>query len=361
MHHVVVDCDVHDSFRVQQVAGCFDLPVKAKSRFETRVELPTLDDKWTIGAIVGPSGSGKSTLARQVYGDALADSESDWPKDKAVIDCFGNHSIKTITDMLVAVGFSSPPAWVKPFHVLSNGERFRCELARALLVDRPVTVFDEFTSVVDRTVAQTGSFAVQKAIRRMDERRFVAVSCHYDFLQWLEPDWVLDMATGKLAQVRLRRPEIRVEIYRCSHRAWSAFKHHHYLSADLNRAAACYLAMMNGTPVGFMAVLPQMGMKGIRRISRVVILPDYQGVGIGMRFCRAVAELYARDGKEMRITTGHIGMIESMKRSPRWKAISLLNLRSVKRKGCMRKTQTRSRICVSFRYVGDHSHGILTT
>ena len=122
--------------------------------------------------------------------------------------------------MLTAVGFSSPPSWIKPYNVLSGGERFRCDLARALAGASseqgagsgeeqlpssplpapcslpPTLAFDEFTSVVDRTVAKVGSAAVAKAIRGGKIAcRFVAVTCHYDVTKWLAPDWVIDMSS----------------------------------------------------------------------------------------------------------------------------------------------------------------------
>src|ERR1043166_9207575 len=133
----VVECPVHDSFRVRQVAGMFDVPLEAKCRAQFSVELPAFGEDWQIGAIVGPSGSGKSTVTRAAYGDALYRGH-DWPADKGVIDCFGERPIKQITQMLTAVGFSSPPAWVKPYAVLSNGEKFRCDLARALICGGPL-------------------------------------------------------------------------------------------------------------------------------------------------------------------------------------------------------------------------------
>ena len=52
-----VECPVHDSFRVQQVAGLFDLPLVGRACETFTAELPGLDEPWTIGAIVGPSVS----------------------------------------------------------------------------------------------------------------------------------------------------------------------------------------------------------------------------------------------------------------------------------------------------------------
>lgn len=99
-------------------------------------------------------------------------------------------SVDEITKMFYSVGFGSVPSWLKPYSVLSNGEKMRVDLARALL-EKDFVVFDEFTSVVDRNVAQTACLAIAKAIKNT-QKQFVAISCHYDILQWIQPDWVFD-------------------------------------------------------------------------------------------------------------------------------------------------------------------------
>ena len=188
MIEINVQCPVFDSFRVQQVGGMFDVPIlqKAEQHFCTESP-PPLSDDWQIGMIVGPSGSGKSTIARHLYPNDIY-SAGHWPDDKAVIDHLGTGSIKEAVSLLTAVGFSSPPSWIKPYHVLSNGEQFRCDLAKALSCDGLV-VYDEFTSVVDRNVAKIGSAAIAKGIKGGKiKSRFVAVTCHYDVMDWLEPD-----------------------------------------------------------------------------------------------------------------------------------------------------------------------------
>ena len=98
-----------------------------------------------------------------------------------------------IEKMFYSVGFGSVPSWLKPYDVLSNGEKMRVKLARALL-ERNEVCFDEFTSVVDRNVAQTACIAINKAIKNTD-KKFIAVSCHYDIIEWLEPDWIFDTNT----------------------------------------------------------------------------------------------------------------------------------------------------------------------
>src|SRR5580658_3923484 len=100
---VVVHCRVHDSFRVQQVAGMFDLRLAAKRSEHFTAEVPGLDEPWEIGLIVGPSGSGKSTIAQRQWPEAYTRAKS-WPEDRAMVDGFAAGSIRDITGMLTAVG-----------------------------------------------------------------------------------------------------------------------------------------------------------------------------------------------------------------------------------------------------------------
>lgn len=100
-----------------------------------------------------------------------------------------NLSVSEITTALCSVGFASPPDWLKSYSCLSQGEKMRVDIARTLLSEKQLAVFDEFTSVVDREVAQVASYAISKAVRRT-KKQFIVVTCHYDVIDWLEPDWV---------------------------------------------------------------------------------------------------------------------------------------------------------------------------
>ena len=344
-----VECPIAASFRVQQVAGMFDLPLAEKTRQSFTAELPETGEPWSIGVIVGPSGSGKTTIARRAFGEALY-AGGDWPPDRAVVDGFGDLQIKQITRTLTAVGFSSPPSWIKPYAVLSRGEQFRCDLARALLCELPLVALDEYTSVVDRTVARFGSAAVAKSIRsgRID-KKFVAVTCHYDVADWLEADWVLDMASGTLARGRLRRPEIRLQIVRCRQSAWRPFARHHYLSGGLARGAACWLAMWNGRPVAFCAVVGMFGYKRRKRISRIVTLPDYQGLGIGARLMDRVAEAEHAAGNRASVTASHPALLAYCRRSPHWRATDVKKIGGRPGKG--RRKTSRGRAVASFEFM----------
>jgi len=176
------------TFRVASVIDGFDIKSETiEERFRGSIDIEGLD--WNVGLIVGASGTGKSTIAEQVFGE---EAFALWPQgDGAVIDSMPARSFDEITGAFNSVGFSSPHSWIKPYSVLSNGERMRVDLAYNLLGDSELFVFDEFTSVVDRTVAKIGSLAIQKNIRDHN-KKFVAVSCHYDIIEWLMPDWVFN-------------------------------------------------------------------------------------------------------------------------------------------------------------------------
>ncbi len=360
---IEVSCPIHRSFRTAQIAGMFDLPEQHEVTERFSYELPSVKEPWQIGLIVGPSGSGKSTVARTEFGDAI-DHPTAWPDDQAIIDCFADLTSRQATALLTAVGFSSPPSWIKPYSVLSRGEQFRCDLARAIAAaanheDRLV-VFDEFTSVVDRDVARIASAAVSRQIRCGHlKTRFVAVTCHYDVARWLEPDWTLDMANGQLSRRRLRRPRLELSIYRVGRAPWQSFKRHHYLSGSLARAARCYLGVwvdpvrQREVPVAFAATIPILGQHRHRRFTRIVVLPDYQGIGIGMKFTAGVARLHRQEGLRISVTTSHPAVVQSCLGSSQWR------LSQVKRHGSSASTKYRAnyrssagRAVASFEYVG---------
>jgi hypothetical protein len=316
---IVRDSPISRTPRVMQLEGLFDIPPAGGSRHEWRAALP-LDRPWNVGLIVGPSGSGKTTVAREFFGEHFA-PQWDWPADRAIVDGFPEGMpIAEITGLLSSVGFSSPPGWLKPFGVLSNGEQFRVHLARTLAERPELCVVDEFTSVVDRTVAQVGSAAVAKTVRRQDHK-LVAVSCHYDIIDWLQPDWVLEMPAAAFSWRCLPgRPPLEITIDRVDAKAWDIFRAHHYLSGRLHPAARCFAAHLSGRPAAFASVIHTPGGKGgYWREHRTVCLPDFQGVGIGNALSEFVAAVFASTGKPYRSTTSHPAMIRHRLRSPLWR------------------------------------------
>jgi hypothetical protein len=356
--HINISNPILRSPRVMQVEGMFDLPPSCTSHQSWTIDLPIDDRDWNIGLVAGPSGSGKTTLARELFGHDLVTS-FDWPLDRAIVDAFDDSlGIRQITSILSAVGFSSPPGWLRPFRCLSTGEQFRANLARAIArfeVDpAALVVFDEFTSVVDRTSACIASAAVAKAVRLL-HGRFIAVGCHDDVEQWLQPDWIYRTDSSQFHwRIVRRRPAIALAIRRCHRRAWDAFRRHHYLSGSIHPSAMCFLGEVDDRPSSICAVIPLPHPKrpGWRE-HRLVCLPDFQGVGIGNATSEFVASLFAATGRPYRSVTSAPAMIRHRARSPNWRMTRPPSLAHGQTMARFRQTASSKRLTASFEYVGD--------
>jgi GNAT superfamily N-acetyltransferase/ABC-type ATPase involved in cell division len=275
-------------------------------------EAPVRDGSWGIGLIVGPSGSGKSQLLKKNYGET---PDSQWIESKAIVS-----QIENGIDKFGSVGLNSVPTWCTPYHVLSEGEKFRARMARMLDNN---TSFDEFTSVVDRTVAKSCCHAIQRYIRQRELQGIVFASCHRDIVEWLQPDWVFDTLDGSLLPrgCLCPRPTIKIDINPCERSLWKVFSQHHYMSEDLSRACRAWLATWNGIPIGFSSSLPMPSgtTKNAWREHRTVVLPDYQGLGIGVRISNAIGQIHKDEGRKFYSKTAHPRMGQYRDNSPLWR------------------------------------------
>lgn len=154
--------------------------------------LPELPETWGIGLIVGASGTGKSTLLSKFQTE---DSSRLWKYSDTVLDVLERQkvSVEEASARLTAAGLNSVPTWVRPIKYLSTGERFRAELALSLCDG---AVVDEYTSVVSRPVAISASMSVRKWVNRSGVQRIVFASCHYDIVEPLQPDWIINTDEG---------------------------------------------------------------------------------------------------------------------------------------------------------------------
>lgn len=353
---LTLESPIERTARVVQMEGMFDVPVAEKTRVEFHFDAPFEERPWNVGLIVGPSGAGKSSVARHLFGDAMLKGY-DWHPQRSIVDSFGDMPIRETTAALSSVGFSSPPNWLRPFQVLSNGEQFRATMGRALVDPRELLVIDEFTSVVDRTVAQIGSHAIAKSIRSRG-KKLVAVTCHYDVEEWLQPDWVIEPHLGRFAWRSLqRRPQLDLTIVRCDHAAWRWFAPYHYLSADLHRAARCFVGMIRGEPAAFAGVLhmPHPRVRDLMSLSRIVVRPDYQGLGLGAySFVEAIAKICKTNGFRMTTHPSHPALVKTWAKSPLWKMTRPPGFSGAqgKKSSLPQLVKTRTRRVAHFVYVG---------
>lgn len=158
--NIVKKNKIEETFRVKKIMSDFDVKLEhSNENFVGSIDIPK---QWNIGLIVGGSGTGKTTIAKELFEkDIITEFEYN---EKSVLDNMpSNIETKEIEKMFYSVGFGSVPSWLKPYKVLSNGEKMRVDLARALL-EKDFIVFDEFTSVVDRQVAKTACIAINLSL-----------------------------------------------------------------------------------------------------------------------------------------------------------------------------------------------------
>ena len=355
---VVVSSVIPSTLRVRQLSAVFDVPLTERSQLEWHVVMPYEEKPWNVGLITGPSGSGKTLIAKKLFGEDALETYS-WD-DRPVIDNFSeSYSIEQITEMCQAVGFNTIPAWMRPYRVLSNGEQFRVNMARTLLERDGIIAVDEFTSVVDRQVAKIVSYAVQKRVRKND-RQFIAVSCHDDIIEWLQSDWVYETGSNAFSWRSLRRrPAIEVAITRVPYRYWSIFAPYHYLTAELHKAAKCFVLSIEEKPAVFGGVLyrPRTSRQGqdIYGLSRLVTLPDYQGLGLAFVLTDTLGAAYKALGFRYHNYPAHPPFIRSFARSPKWSCIKSPGFNSSQRgkTSSVRHWKQGSRQCATFVYIGE--------
>jgi hypothetical protein len=351
--HLRVSSPLTVTPRLTQLRGLFDIPESSETFEEWN---PTFhehltDQPWNLGLITGPSGCGKSTLANALWPRAQR-PDFTYDPQLSVFDAFPPAlSLRQISEILSSVGFSSPPAWMRPHHVLSTGQKFRVDIALALALAKPNTpiLCDEYTSVVDRTVAQIGSAAVARTVRARN-LQFIAVSCHNDIEDWLQPDWTYLPAENRFSWRSLQpRPPIPLQILRCKTSAWPLFAPHHYLTAAINTSAQCWIATLNSTPVAFTSWIHFFGSgPPTKREHRTVCLPDYQGIGIGNRLSATIASMWTALNFRATSTTTHPGMTAARQRSPLWKLLRAPALGG----GGDKIRHATTRLTAGFQYIG---------
>lgn len=335
---------VNDEY-TQYVYDTFDIQDKNKTQVIVEYNLNLINQfDWNIGVIIGGSGSGKTTILKQL-GDLI---EPIFDNKKALISNFDFLPPQEATRLLSSMGLSSVPTWLRPYDKLSNGEQYRARLSYLVGKSNDIILIDEYTSVVDRDVAKAMSFALQKYIRKTNKKIIVA-SCHYDILEWLMPDWSCSPQKGGVVErhdyLRQGRPKINLQVSRCESKTYDLFKEHHYMSASVNKAFKFILFEWNDKPVAIAVIGIQTGcgVGNAYRDSRIVVLPDYQGLGLGTQISNFIGGIckaynyryftktihpalgeYRNYNKEIWKPTAYNGKIRNdKKRDNKWKKLLL--------------------------------------
>jgi GNAT superfamily N-acetyltransferase len=151
---------------------------------------------------------------------------------------------------------------------------------------------------------------------------------------------------------------IELEIRDASSKIWPVFAPHHYMSAKY-QGHGCYVALLDDVLVGFTSYGVMPGFpppQYAAREHRTVILPDYQGIGIGIRLSNWLAQMLQSSGYRVYSKTSHPRMGEYRSHSELWKPTSQ-NMKTARKQAHGEKTfgtvwPVKERPAYSHEYIG---------
>ncbi len=200
--------------------------------------------------ITGPSGSGKSATLRCIA--ARLGNRATWlgrqrPQNRsAIVDQVAPGSpLAEAISILTACGLGEPRLWLRRYADLSDGERFRVELAIAIGAaaahPHSVLLVDEFAALLHRRLARCLAFNLRKLVS-VKSLWLIVASAHEDLAADLRPDLLLRTGSPEVAaqltlsprppaarRIRLLR-RLRIEPGRLSD--YKSFQHMHYRQRD---------------------------------------------------------------------------------------------------------------------------------
>lgn len=363
-YHVRLESIVSKSYRCTRAANSLDIDAKKKSIHELKITAD-ITSPFNLGIIVGASGSGKTTLAKQIFGPECFKSYLD--ESKPIIEQFPKeYDYDKCAKLLSGVGLTSVPCWIRPVYTLSNGQKARAEAALAMAIAQDTVIIDEWTSVVDRTVAKVMSHCVAKHVRR-ENAKIILLSCHYDVLEWLDPDWIIDCNEQKFINRRLlsteerrRKEQLYFTIRQIDQRSWSYFSRYHYLSDSPARGKVIIFGMFHGEQqIAFLAytnyVPRKPGTKMIMHSNRLVIHPDFAGFGMGIKFVNECSKIVKNLNYRVMAKFSSIPMYKHRIRDNKWRFIKSETKISNRKPTKMGNIDTGFRLNVrtfSFEFIG---------
>lgn len=316
-----------------------------------------------IVLLAGPSGSGKSSalgaiatqLARRLEdGIGVYDVQhGTFAAGCAVIDEIApDAEFGQAAEVLTACGLGEAGLWLKPYAALSEGEKFRARLARAIslagsvastshstLHAAPILLCDEFCSGLHRRCARAISHNLRKLVTRRGLCLIVAC-CTDELTADLDPDSVATFHRDGSCTVSARRTGIpatlslarKLQIEPGAKRDYDEFAGMHYRGTDelgfVDRVyvlregtggdalgivvyshAALELSLRNQATGGWFSRNPQRVNDHLRILRRLVIHPDVRGCGLGHTLVRRTMPLLGTEYVECLAAMGEFNPV----------------------------------------------------
>ncbi len=321
--HILKESTITNSFNNDCIKSIFDITQdKVIYEKEHKLYYDEIQD-WNIGVIYGNSGSGKTLLGKEI-----AKRENipiieflEWDNSKNIIENFNSDNLNLILEYLSNVGLNTQPSYLKPYSVLSNGEKMRVNIARALF-ENDYLILDEFSSVVDRDIVKIICKCINKLVMKYN-KKLICISCHKDYFDYLQPQWIYNVDTQEFKKDLLwQRITNKYYITHGNKQDWQLFRCHHYLSHTLPYCTDIFLLLdSKENKIGFIGFKTLLNKALVKQVARLVILPDYQGIGLGNVFLTKTCAIIKRKYPKYNviITTSLKLFIKSLKKNKNFK------------------------------------------
>ncbi len=301
-----------------------------------------------IVLVTGPSGSGKSTVLARIdeqFAGTCAVERVSFPGKAAIVDRVAPWAtLDEAISILTACGLGEARLWVRRFDELSEGERFRARLARAIALQTRAggvapLICDEFCSTLHRRAAKAISYNLHKLVTRRNLAVVLACS-NEDLIADLAPHTIVRLLGAGAARVepqttRAQGPisfRRRLRIERSSRREYNSFAAMHYRATDelgfVDRVfvmrdgkdgdplgivvyahAPLELALRNQATDGLFTRNPKRLNRRLRILRRLVIHPDVRGCGLGYYLVRKTLPLVGTEYVECLASMGEFNPV----------------------------------------------------
>ena len=305
------------SDRVVAVSDAFGIGVDQERIFTIFDNLELKYDDGDFMYITGDSGSGKSTFLKIFHkhelerGRKCVNFDDIQPSsDEVLINSIGENQLDAMR-ILGVVGLSEAFLMVRRYKELSDGQKYRYRLGKAIDQDADTFLVDEFGAKLDREMAKTLAFCIQKWARK-NKKTVVIATTHRDLMEDFNADIIFDRRFGEQTKPAYYQPRSPpkfslvqdMKIEQATQEDYNQLKQFHYLHGKPPTSHKFKLTN-HGRTIGIILYGPSFLASSYRnqlfpeyknnakkvnedilRITRVIVHPKYRGVGLAQELIR---------------------------------------------------------------------------